>query len=305
MSVNVAIIGECMLELRQLVGTAGGHNTKPMEMGYGGDTLNTAIYLSRSGAKVSYVSALGDDPMSEWLISQWQSEGIDCVNVVVMPNSVPGMYMIDVDEQGERSFFYWRKNSPASRIFDNADQAESLFDALMSYSHIYISGISLAILPEQSRERLLAFLRRYSERGGAVVFDGNYRPALWQNEAVAKSVYQRVYQVSRIALPTFEDESSLFGYAEAKDVVKAITSLGVAEVVVKMGSEGCLAFSDGGYQFVASLPTSPIDTTAAGDSFNAGYLSARLADSSVEQACQLGHALASQVIQHQGAIIPK
>ncbi len=302
MSVRVAIIGECMLELRQL-GAVASKNTKPMEMGYGGDTLNTAIYLSRAGTDVSYVTALGDDPMSHWLISQWKAEGINCDNVVLMPDSVPGMYLIDVDEDGERSFFYWRKNSPASKMFDQQSQASAVFDSLTSYSHIYLSGISLAILSEPARQSLLAFLEAFHASGGSIIFDGNYRPALWQSEDAAKVAYQRMYKITSIALPTFEDESSLFGYQAATDVIDAISQLGVPEIVVKMGSEGCLASSKSGQQFVASVPTTPIDTTAAGDSFNAGYLSARLSGSSVTSACRNGHTLASKVIQHRGAII--
>ena len=304
MSVTIAVIGECMLELRQLKG-ATNTSTKPMDMSYGGDTLNTSVYLARNNISVNYVTALGDDPLSHWLIGEWQKEGIDCDLVVQMPNSVPGMYMIDVDEDGERSFFYWRKQSPASRLFDDQNQVAELFAKLANFSYLYLSGISLAILPEESLARLFDFLSSYRKGGGKIIFDGNYRPNLWGSPELAQQAYNNIYQLTDIALPTLEDEAMLYGFETAEQVLEAIHSHGVKEVVVKMGGEGCLAFSDTMTEFVAAQPTNPIDTTAAGDSFNAGYLGQRVNGSNVVDACRAGHGLASKVIQHRGAIIPK
>ena len=299
---SVAVIGECMLEL-----THGDNvNTKrslPMNMSYGGDTLNTAIYLCRNDVEVSYVTGLGDDIMSDWLLDEWRAEAIDCSLISRMPNSVPGMYMINVAEDGERSFLYWRKNSPASRLFDDAEHADRLFRSLRKFSHIYLSGISLAIYPATSRARLFDLLAAYRNEGGKLIFDGNYRPNLWPSVAMAQQAYVQMYRLTDIALPTLEDEAMLFGFDTAEQVITATAKHGVPEIVVKMGGEGCLAFYNEESSFVSAMPTTPVDTTAAGDSFNAAYLAARLHGSTVVDACNAGHALASQVIQHRGAII--
>ncbi|RBP49724.1 sugar kinase [Arenicella xantha] len=304
MSVSVSVIGECMLELSRADFASRG-NPQPMMMSYGGDTLNTSIYLARNGIATSYVTALGDDIMSDWLLQQWQDEGVDCSLVRRMPNSVPGMYMIDVAEDGERSFLYWRKNSPASQLFDDIDQTTKLFQALNNSDYLYLSGISLGILPEQSLHGLFGYLRAFREAGGKIIFDGNYRPSLWLNVETAQQVYTQMYAITDVALPTLEDESLLFGYETAEQLVDVISAAGVSEIVVKMGSAGCLSVCDRVHEYVAAVVTKPVDTTAAGDSFNAGYLSARLTGSSAVDACAAGHALASKVIQHKGAIIPK
>ena len=303
MNDRIAIIGECMLELRT-ADRASESRAKPLDMGFGGDTLNTSIYMARAGMVPSYITALGDDALSSWLIESWQQEGVVCDQVVRMPNSVPGMYMINVDAQGERSFLYWRKQSPASRLFDDPKRAADVFSVLRTYPTIYLSGISLAILPAASRARLIEFLVDYSRNVGAVLFDGNYRPALWQSPDEAQSVYRRLYGMSHIALPTYEDESSLFGYASPDHAVDAIAEFGAREIILKMGAEGCIARSDSGTEFVPSIKTEAVDTTAAGDSFNAGFLAARLRGADIIAACQRGHELASRVIQHRGAIIP-
>ncbi|MCL4129162.1 UNVERIFIED_CONTAM: hypothetical protein GTU68_056867 [Idotea baltica] len=275
-----------------------------MKMSYGGDTLNTSVYLSRGNIQTSYVTALGDDINSDWLISEWQQEKVDCSLVERMPNSVPGLYMIDIDEHGERSFFYWRKDSPASRLFDEHKKVAELFSKLNDYSYLYLSGISLAILPADSLSRLFDHLKEYRSQGGRIIFDGNYRARLWQDVDRAQKAYQQMYQITDIALPTLEDEESLFGFNTAEKVVEILKGFGVKEIVVKMGGEGCLSFCDEKANYVAATPTNPVDTTAAGDSFNAGYLSARLSGSAVVDACFAGHQLASRVIQHRGAIIP-
>lgn len=300
---SIAVIGECMLELSHGAAQQA-DRSRPMTMRYGGDTLNTAVYLARHNVPVSYVTGVGDDVMSDWLIDEWQREGIDCSLVTQMPKSAPGMYMINVDEDGERSFEYWRENSPASKLFDDADKCDEIFESINSHTHVYLSGISLAILPPASRDRLFKCLSDFRKQGGKLIFDGNYRPRLWWGVLVAQEVYKKIYSMTDIALPTLEDEELLFGYETAEQVIKVMRDFGVSEAVVKMGSEGCLAYCDHENLFVAAVPSDPIDTTAAGDSFNAGYIAARLAEKDMHESCKAGHALASKVIQHQGAIIP-
>jgi 2-dehydro-3-deoxygluconokinase len=275
-----------------------------MAMNYGGDTINTSIYLSRKNVNVSYVTGLGDDMTSDWLLKEWKAEGVDCSLVTRMPNSVPGMYMINVADDGERSFLYWRKDSPASRLFDDAELATQLFQAIAEYDYLYLSGISLAILSPEARDRLFGLLEQYRKQGGKIVFDGNYRPNLWPSAEVAQQVYERMYQITDIALPTLEDEELLFGFSSAEEVMQATRAHGVPELVVKMGGDGCLALHDGVVDFVEAELVQPVDTTAAGDSFNAGYLAARLQGDSGVDSCLAGHRLASKVIQHRGAIIP-
>jgi len=311
MSISIAVIGECMLELTHVKSAADNTESKgssaalPLGMSYGGDTINTSIYLSRNNVDVSYVTGLGDDTMSDWLIDEWSKEGIDCSLVTRMDNSVPGMYMINVDDEGERSFLYWRKNSPASRIFDEVASAEKLFQSISGYEYLYLSGISLAILETDSCDRLLRLLEKYRRQGGKLIFDGNYRPKLWSSVDAAQRAYTKIYKITDIALPTLEDEALLFGFDSAEQVMQSIHNQGVSEVVVKMGGEGCLTLHEDVPKFITTEMIEPVDTTAAGDSFNAGYLAARLKGSTKIDACYAGHALAGKVIQHRGAIIPQ
>jgi 2-dehydro-3-deoxygluconokinase len=292
-----------MLELtRQGAGQAGG--SLPMNLCYGGDTLNSAVYLARQGIAVDYVTALGDDPMSAWMVGQWREQGVLCDLVDYQPNAVPGMYLVETDGRGERSFYYWRDSAPARRLFDDPARADRLFAQLADHACVCLSGISLAIYSESSRQRLFAKLAEYRRKGGKVVFDSNYRPKLWPGVLATRQSYEAMYRLTDIALPTIEDEQQVFGDADQNSVIERLQSWGVGEIALKMGPQGCLVVCGEVRESVAALKVAVVDTTSAGDSFNAAYLAARLKGQSVVDAAKAGHRLASVVIQHRGAIIP-
>ncbi len=300
---TVAVIGECMLEVSSLADEKN-QSSLPSVLSFGGDTLNTAIYLARLGVDVDYVSALGDDDMSSWMLSRWREEGVGCNLVNRLQDAVPGLYMIQIDEHGERSFLYWRANSPATRLFDDPKEAEVLFEKLMAYQHIYLSGISLALYAEAARHRLFDFFKQYRAQGGNVIFDGNYRPKLWSSPEVARDAYEHMYRLADLVLPTDEDETLLFGAEQPQEVVARLQALGVSEVVLKMGAKGCLIAADSQLDAVSAEVVKVVDSTAAGDSFNAGFIAARFQGHDLIAASQAANRLASVVIQHRGAIIP-
>ena len=300
---KIAVIGECMLEVSG-VGTASVQQRLPASLSYGGDTLNTSIYLARLGIEVDYVTALGDDSMSSWMLSQWEKEGVGCDLVRRMPDSVPGLYMIELDQNGERSFLYWRKDSPATRLFDEPDTAKNLFDNLAGYSQIFLSGISLALYAEPARHRLMGFLAKYRDDGGKVIFDGNYRARLWTGPEVARDAYEQMYRLSDLALPTDEDEAQLFGTESRSSLIARLRSYGVKEIVLKQGEKGCWVCNQNESEHVPAVVTQVVDSTAAGDSFNAAFIAAKLEGESSVHAAKRANELASMVIQHRGAIIP-
>ena len=298
---HIGVIGECMLELSAF------DVDSPMlkTMSFGGDTLNTAIYLARSGANVHYFTALGDDIHSNWMIQQWQRAGVHCDYVEQIEGRVPGLYMIDTDEKGERSFCYWRENSPARELFDQAERADKLFEALVQYDLVYLSGVTLSLYSDTALGRLLDFLTSYRQQGGVVAFDSNYREQGWGDKDRAQSVYTDFYQQVDIALPTLDDELDLFTFVGASELHDLLSSFGVTEIVIKLGEQGCLVTAEGGLQAVPAIPVDEvIDTTGAGDSFNAGYLSARISGNTPAVAAQTGHHYAAQVVRQRGAIVP-
>ena len=120
---SVACIGECMVELRQAqggqyAGQAVGQGGGLYSRGFGGDTLNTAVYLARLEVKVDYLTALGDDALSDEMMAAWTAEGVGTRRVLRLPGKLPGLYMIQLDAKGERQFFHWRDSAAARRLMD-------------------------------------------------------------------------------------------------------------------------------------------------------------------------------------------
>ena len=269
------------------------------DLGYGGDTLNTAIHLVRQGHQVSYLTALGSDPFSAHLREAWAAEGLDLSLVLTNPGRVAGLYAITTDERGERSFTYWRDSSAAREMFA-LESAETLAAAVSNADLFCFSLVTLAILPIKHRTRLLGLAVRVRERGGRVAFDGNYRERLWKSAAEAREAHEQAIATSDIGLPTLDDEQSLWGAAGAAEVASRWQSLGCSEVIVKLGADGCRLPVGAIVQPERRLE--PVDTSGAGDAFNAGYLGARLSGADPGDAACAGHRLAGWTIMRPGAI---
>ena len=270
-------------------------------LGFGGDTLNTALYMARllGPGRVGYVTRLGEDPFSLSMRRDWEAEGIDCALVETAPGGTVGLYAISLDGEGERSFTYWRGQAPARRLF-NEGAVEELEAAIEAAELIYLSGITLAVLSDdRSRRLLIRSLRHARKRGATVAYDPNYRPSLWESGEQARRWAAEACSAASLLLTSEEEEEKLGGDRQGR--------LGPhLEVVMKNGSRPCRVRHEDEWSEVA--PPEPVeahDTTGAGDSFNAAYMLARRAGAPPQEAALAGHRLAAAVIGEAGAIIPR
>ena len=292
MSVRVASIGECMVELREL--TQG-----QLSRGFGGDTLNTAVYLARLGVAVDYVTALGDDAWSDEMLAAWQAEGIGTGRVQILAGLLPGIYVIQTDPNGERRFLYWRDNSAAKRLFDHLDPA-----ALDVFDVLYLSGITLSIYDEASRNRLFDDPRQGPRAAArawcSTPISARAAGPIWRWRAASMggcshsrtscSPPSRISACSMVrparphCSPTPPPPRSCCGWTArpAASSARAATRSSRPQPVAQV-----------------------VDTTAAGDSFAAAYLAARLAGAAPDAAARAGHELAGLVVGHPGAIVPR
>jgi 2-dehydro-3-deoxygluconokinase len=296
---RVVAVGEVMVELSR------GDDGR-FALGYGGDTFNTAVYLARGGVDVAYATALGDDVYSDRIFDFAAAEGIGSDLMVRAPERMPGLYLIETDSQGERRFAYWRDTSPARELFELPNWA-AIAESLLTARLVYFSGITLSLYSNTGLGRFLAVLEVARERGVLVAFDSNYRARGWRGEvARARTVYTEALKRVDIALPSFEDEVALWGDASPDATIDRLQAFGIGEIAVKNGAQAALLARGKEREWVP-VPdvATAIDTTAAGDSFNAGYLAARLGGEAPEAAATAAHRLAGEVVQHRGAIIPR
>ena len=289
---TVACIGECMIELRELPDGR-------LARSWGGDTLNTAVYLARLGTPVDYLTALGNDPWSGEMLAGWQAEGVGTARVPRLPGRLPGLYVIQTDAAGERRFSYWRGEAPARQLFDLPD-TPALAAALPSYALLYFSGVSLSLYGETGRERLLAALAQARAGGSRVAFDTNFRLRGWRDLEEARAAFRRAIAAADIVLASREDLEPLFGPEPPEPAGAGL------ELVLKRPDQTCRVTAPGVDLVVAAEPVARVvDTTAAGDSFAAAYLATRLAGGDPAAAAAAGHRLAGAVVGHPGAIIPR
>jgi len=292
-----------MIELRHT-------DAQTLKLAFGGDTLNTAVYLARAGRDadihVDYITALGEDSYSQGMLDAWREEGIGTDLVVRLPGRLPGLYIIRTDERGERSFIYFRSAAAARDMLRDGRDAR-LAERLAGYACLYLSGITLSILDDDQRQSLMVILDRLRTGGTQVAFDSNYRPAGWPRVDDARRWMTEAFRRCDIALPTLDDEQRLFGDGDADTCLARLRGIGVREVVLKRGGEGCVVWSTGSAaaQIAPAKVERIVDTTAAGDSFNAGYLYARLTGRDPAAAAVMGNRLAAIKIQHPGAIAPR
>ena len=296
---HLLAIGEVMAEIRR-------EPAAGFRVGFAGDTFNTAVYCAREfgpSARIGYCTRVGRDPLSRAFLSAARDEGIDVSQVGSDDERNIGIYAVSTDDTGERSFHYWRGDSAARRLFSSGETPASLPPA----SVVYLSGITLAILDPSARGRLVAHLRGLRGRGAChVAFDSNYRPRLWEDVETARRTVGEMWQLADIALPSLDDEIALFGDADEEAVIARFAASDWRACAIKRGARGPVSplLARDAHPEFAPVPD-VVDTTAAGDSFNGGYLAALLRGEDERRCLAAGHDIASRVVGAPGALIER
>ncbi|WP_119329495.1 sugar kinase [Cysteiniphilum halobium] len=300
---SLLVVGECMLELSGSLSFQ-----RNSQLNYGGDVLNTAIYYSRlTSNKTGFLTALGNDVLSNNLIDSFQNEHIDTTSIIQIPNMLPGLYAIQTDGKGERSFYYWRDNAPVRSLFLYT-KPKMLAQLSQSYHDIYLSGISLSRWDAIQLKVLSDWLSAHKQLGNRrIIFDLNYRPKCWQNPSETHATLDKFLPLCDLVITTFDDEKLLFKDNDSFDTLKRYKAYGIKDIVIKQGPMPTLCYHNN--QLLSITPeiivSQPVDTTAAGDSFNSAYLAALSCQLDIESACRFAQSFAAEIIQHKGAIIDK
>jgi 2-dehydro-3-deoxygluconokinase len=292
-------VGEVLIELAR--GADG-----RFALSCGGDTFNTAVYLARAGLDVAFATALGDDPYSDSIVALASAEGVSSKLIFRVPGKLPTLCLVEAGQHGERVVRYWGEDAPARDLFERPDWM-LVAQEMVAARLIYFSGITLSLYSNNGVGRFLALLEAARQQGAKVAFDGNFRPRGWKGDlSRTRAVFMEALKRVDIALPTFDDEAVLWGDPSPETTVARLQAFGIGEIVVKNGPNSALVATAGAQQFVPVPEVMvPVDPTAAGDGFNAGYLAARLTGAAMAEAAAAAHRLAGDVIRHPGALVPR
>ena len=301
-SIRIACVGECMIEL------VNRSSKSTWEPHYGGDTLNTCMYLARLFSEdkdsIYYVTRVGDDPLSKDMAQQWRDEGINCTYVEQISGRTSGLYLITTNLEGERTFFYWRADSPARELFSGSNIP--IIDILDQMDVVYFSGITLAILSDHGRNTLLNKMNTLIKNGKDVVFDINYRDKLWRNHSTAREWISQALKHTTLLLPSYDDVRQLFNIVDIDSAIRKLRSLTKADIVLKNGGADIRWVVNDAQGIIHSSPVDKVvDTPACGDGFNAGYLYAQTQNMPPQDCIQFADKVARRIMHFPGAIVPE
>jgi 2-dehydro-3-deoxygluconokinase len=286
-------------------------NEQNIALGFAGDVYNSIIYAKSIFPQISCALAcrVGKDKFSSLLKSHMQNHQIE-QDLVQEDNSRNlGIYAINLDINGERSFDYWRDQSACSQLFSDDCKLQQIFSSslLSKNTTIFISGITLGILKDEQKQSLLDYLAVLVQNGYKVAFDPNYRPKLWNNSEHARTFFEKAYQCANIILPGIDDQYSVFEQAKLQDCIDYFSQFPEKEIILKAGTDGMYGLINGKVQHHENFQPASIqvDSTAAGDSFAGIYLASRLLGKSIKTSMASANAVAREVVQHKGAIAPQ
>ncbi|TNF22251.1 MAG: sugar kinase [Rhodobacteraceae bacterium] len=291
-------LGECMVE----IAPAGDGLSR---VGFAGDTFNTAWYARRllpEAWTVSYGSCIGSDAISDEMAQYMAGQGVDTATLRRLEDRTVGLYMISLQD-GERSFSYWRGQSAARALAEDPDWLRGI---TRGRDILHFSGITLAILPPEQRQTFCEILAEARAAGAQVAFDTNLRPRLWGSEDAMRDGLTLGASVADVVLPSFDEETALFGDATPEDTIKRYRKGGAKLIAVKDGGGPLTVWSEAsGVTTHQPQKVTPVDTTAAGDSFAAGLLASLATGHTLEQSADRAMRLAAEVIQARGALVPQ
>ncbi len=296
---KIVFAGEAMLELTRA-------GSEQFNRAFAGDVYNSSVYLKRAFPEheISFMSGVGKDTLSDQFLDVLATEQVDSTFMGRSDVSNMGIYMVNTDEHGERSFLYWRNSAAAKEVMSLLSDEQN--ESLKTADIFFFSGISLAILPNGERAAFFELLKTLKDSGTTLIFDPNYRARLWGSEDEAKQAMIAAFELSDWLMPGVEDFADLFGLNTVDDVVEYCAQYQFDELVIKQGSDSVHVVRGGETQVLPVIPSEKVvDTTSAGDAFNGVYLGARVSGNEPDKACQLASYLAARVVETPGAIMKR
>ncbi len=296
----VISIGEVLIDfISEDTGTL--DKVKGFQMCPGGAPANFAVGLARLGVKVAFVGKIGDDPFGKFLFKTLSDEKVNVENVVMaQKDERTALAFVSLDQNAERNFLFYRKNAADLQLIEQ----ELNRDYLINAKYIHFGTVSLT--EEPSRTTTIAAIDECRNAGGIACFDPNLRLDLWENPETLRLIIDKVLNKTDILYPSLEELKFILQVEDIEEqeaIQQIMEKYPINIVVLKRGKEGCLIKKrDDFFLTVPSFEVDVLDTTGAGDGFNAGFIFGLIEEKSIQEAGIIGNAVGALVVQKKGAM---
>jgi len=300
---KAVFIGECMIELNGNISELSSSGSN-MQVNFGGDTYNSAVYFSRlcnNKTTTFYSTALGTDNFSTKMISRFKAENINCDYIRQDGTTPPGIYAIETNEKGDRSFSYWRNESPSKSLFLGSN-GQKLINSISNSDIFYYSGITAGILDKVQQKELI----KLGASSAISAFDFNYRDKLHFNKKEAQLLFQYINNNIDIHFISYDDAKELFNINNPNEIIEMASN---KKNLILLRYKNQILYKNKleAIKTITVQHDKAIDTTAAGDAFNGSFLALMVNNKniSIEDNILKSHSVTREVIKHKGAIIAK
>jgi len=264
-----------------------------LTLSIGGAESNVAVGLARLGVPASWLSALGEDELGELVLARLRAEGVDCAAVRRVPDRPTGLYLRE-EVAGALRVWYYRRGSAAATLAPGAFGPEVLAGA----AYLHLTGITGALSPECAE--FLPWAAGVARNLGVrVSYDVNYRSRLWSPDA-ARAATEALLPLVDVLLVGHDEAAALWEEPDTDRCLDRLTDTGPAEVVLKLGAEGCVALIDGDRLRSPGFPVRQLDAIGAGDAFAAGYLAASVWGWDAGERLRAANAMGAWSVQNVG-----
>ena len=292
--IDIAIIGECLIELTSNGSLA---ESSTLNKYFGGDTVTTAVAVARMGGKASYITKVGNDGFSEFILSSLKKENID-TSLIKTNDEQNGMYII-ANTQDKKELLYYKRKTAATKL--NIEDIPE--DFIKQVKLLYSTGI-VQSLSASSRELVRESFRIARENEVLTAYDPNFTSCFMSSEDTKDLLEEIVDYTDVIILSLKGDAVRLYGIDSIEQIIKHLWDRGVKTVVIKSHIDnGYYTGYNGNISFTEFYNTSKaIDVTASGDVFNGGFLYAITNGYQPHEATKFASVVSGLQTQNYGAI---
>ena len=294
MKTTICAIGECMIEMTNV-------EKELYNYSVAGDTLNFTSYLDQSIFNKFYLTAIGTSDINKGVISFFKKKKINTDLVKKISSKEIGLYLIKNTKRGEKKFYYWRDDSAANLFFNHI--SKSLFIKKYTFDYIYLTGITLSILDFKNIDKFITNLSVLRKKNSKIIFDFNIRIKRWSKKNLNLYLNKILPNID-ILFCSGEDLVCWKKNNNIKTFQYILKKFNIYHAIYRKNEEYNYSFYKNKKYMIKNKPIKKVvDTSGAGDGYNAAYLSSFIISNNPQIALNEASKIGAKIVMKKGAIV--